>query len=117
MLNGVRRLDHSIPPTFVVFPLGMLSTSVIFDFLRLMGGIEIFSNIAYWMVLSGLASGAAAAVLGFLDWLMLPSGSRSRKRALVHLIAYTAVLVIYAASAYIRTNDPSEPQIAAIFLA
>ena len=117
MLTGVRRLGHSIPPTFVVLPLGMLSTSVIFDFVNLMTAREVFSEIAYWMVLGGLTAGLGVAILGLVDWLMLTTGSRAKKRALVHLIAYSFVLIVYAASAYSRTNDPTKPEIAATFLA
>jgi len=117
MLTGVRRLGHSIPPAFVVFPLGMLSASVIFDFVNLMTGRETFSQIAHWMVLGGLTAGLGVAILGLVDWLMLASGSRAKKRALVHLVAYSFVLIVYAASAYSRTNDPSKPEIAATFLA
>lgn len=117
MLSGVRRLGHSIPPTLVVFPLGMLSTSVIFDFAHLIGGSEVFSTIAYWAIMSGLTAGLAIAVLGFVDWLMLPTGTRAKKRASIHLIAYTFVLVIYSFSAYARNNDPQNPEIAATLFA
>jgi uncharacterized membrane protein len=117
MLSGVRRLGHSIPPTFVVFPLGMLSTSVIFDFAHLLGAGEVFSTIAYWMIMSGLTAGLAIAILGAVDWLLLPPRTRARKRAFIHLIAYTFVLVIYAFSAYSRNNDPHTPEIAATLFA
>jgi len=117
MLSGVRRLGHSIPPTLVVFPLGMLSTSVIFDFAHLIGGSEFFTSIAYWSVLGGLTAGLAIAILGLVDWLMLPAGTRAKKRAAIHLIAYTFVLVIYAFSAYVRNNDPHNPEIAATLFA
>lgn len=117
MLSGTRRLGHSIPPTLVVFPLGMLSTSVIFDFAHLVGGSEVFTTVAYWTVMGGLTAGLAIAILGFVDWMMLPAGTRAKKRAAIHLIAYTFVLVIYAFSAYARNNDPHSPEIAATLFA
>jgi uncharacterized membrane protein len=117
MLSGVRRLGHAVPPIFVVAPLGLLSTSVMFDFIHLMGGGVGFGSVAYWMVLSGLTAGAAAAILGFVDWFMLPDGSREKKKALTHLIAYVVVLAAYAASAYVRRNDPTGPEIASTILA
>jgi len=95
----------------------MLSTSVIFDFARLVGGSEVLTTIAYWTVMSGLTAGLAIAILGFVDWLMLPAGTRAKKRAAIHLIAYTFVLVIYAFSAYSRNNDPQNPEIAATLFA
>ncbi len=117
MLSGVRSLGHSIPPIFVVAPLGLLSTSVMFDFIHLIGGSVDFGVVAFWMILSGLTTGIAAAVLGSVDWMILPDGSREKKKALTHLIAYAAVLVVYGAAAYVRRNDPAEPEIASTMLA
>jgi uncharacterized membrane protein len=117
MLSGTRRLGHTIPPTLVVFPLGMLSTSVIFDFVHLVGGSEVFSTIAYWMILGGLTAGLAIAILGLVDWLIIPDGTRAKKRASIHLLAYTFVLAVYTVSAWSRNNDPSSPEIAATLFA
>jgi len=117
MLTGVRRLGHAIPPIFVVSPLGLLSASVIFDFLELVSGGRAFGEIAYWLILSGLTGGIAMAILGTVDRTMLPSGSREKARATVHLIAYVAVLAIYGASAYVRDNDSRTPEVAAMILA
>jgi uncharacterized membrane protein len=117
MLTGVRRLGHSIPPILVVAPLGLLSTSVMFDFVHLMGGSSGFGTVAYWVVLSGLTAGVASGILGFVDWLMLPDGRREKKKALTHLVAYVIVLAAYGASAYVRRNDPAGPEIASTILA
>lgn len=117
MLSGVRNLGHSIPPILIVSPLGLLSTSVMFDFVHLVGGSANFGAIAFWMVLAGLTAGVAAAILGSVDWMMLPDGTREKKKALTHLIAYVTVLIVYGASAYVRRNDPAEPEIASTILA
>jgi uncharacterized membrane protein len=88
-----------------------------FDFVHLMGGSSEFGMAAYWVILSGLTVGVASAILGFVDWLMLPDGTRKKKKALTHLIAYTAVLTVYGASAYVRRNDPAAPEITSTILA
>ncbi|HEY2846716.1 MAG TPA: DUF2231 domain-containing protein, partial [Pyrinomonadaceae bacterium] len=80
-----------------------------FDFVHLMGGSAAFGTIAYWAILGGLTAGIAAAILGLVDWQMLPDGSREKKKALTHLIAYVIVLLIYGGSAYVRRNDPAGP--------
>jgi uncharacterized membrane protein len=116
MLTGVRSLGNTIPPIFVVAPLGLLSTSV-FDFVHLMGGSADFANVAYWMILGGLTAGVAMVILAFVDQLMLPDGSREKKKARIHLTAYVTVLVVYGASAYVRGSDPAGPQIASTVLA
>lgn len=97
----------------VVFPLGLLATGVIFDFVRLLGGSTTFAAVAYWMIAAGLITGAAAAVFGWADWLGLPDDSRVKRLGLTHGIVNSIVLLMYAASLYVRTTDPGEPQIAA----
>ena len=66
--------------------------------------------------MSGLTAGIAAAIFRYLDWLIQRDGSRERKKALTHLIAYVAVLLVYGAAAYIRRNDRAEPEIASTIL-
>lgn len=73
------------------------------------------SQVAYWVVLTGLTGGAAAAVFGWIDWLLLPIGSGARKLALVHLITYLLVLGIYATGFYLRGTATAAPEIASIF--
>ncbi|MFL6373655.1 MAG: DUF2231 domain-containing protein [Pyrinomonadaceae bacterium] len=115
MLSGSRALGHAIPAELVVLPLGLLSTSVIFDFVHLIGGHTAFSQIAYWVILCGLIGGVAAFVFGCLDWLLLPSRSGARRLASVHLALYIIVLAIYGTGLYLRGNDPASPEIASTF--
>jgi uncharacterized membrane protein len=111
MLSGSRALGHVIPAKLVILPLGLLSTSVIFDFVHLLGGSAEFSRVAYWVILAGLTGGVAALVFGWIDWLLLPIGSSARKLAFVHLVIYFIVLGIYGMGLYLRRNDPASPEI------
>jgi uncharacterized membrane protein len=115
MLSGSRALGHTIPAELVVLPLGLLSTSVIFDFVHLLGGNLAFSQIAYWVILSGLTGGVAAFVFGCVDLLLLPSRSFTRKLASVHLVIYVVVLAIYGTGLWLRGNDPGSPEITSTF--
>jgi uncharacterized membrane protein len=111
MLSGSRALGHVIPAKLVVLPLGLVSTSVIFDFVHLLGGSAEFSQAAYWVILAGLTSGVAALVFGWIDWLLLPMGTIARKLAFMHLVVYFIVLGIYGMGLYLRGNDPASPEI------
>ena len=115
MLSGSRALGHAIPAELVLLPLGLLSTSVIFDFFHLVGGSPRFSQVAYWVILSGLTLGAATLVFGWIDWLLLPRPGSARKIASVHLAIYLLVLAIYGMGLCLRGNDPASPEIAATF--
>jgi uncharacterized membrane protein len=113
MESPARILGHSIHPIIVVFPLGLLATAVIFDFIHLLGGPAAFVLVAYWMIVSGLIGGVIAALFGWIDWLGIPPASRARKIGLAHGLVNTLVLSMYAASLYLRSNDAGRPEIAA----
>ncbi|MBV9241933.1 MAG: DUF2231 domain-containing protein [Acidobacteria bacterium] len=113
MESGARVLGHSIHPILIVFPLGLLSTGVVFDFIHLLGGGPTFTLVAYWMIMSGLVGGMLAAIFGWVDWFVIPSNSRAKKVGLLHGIVNAIVLLLYAASLYFRYNDPSRPEIIA----
>lgn len=113
MESGARLLGHSIHPILIVFPLGLLSTGVIFDFIHLLGGSPTFTLVAYWMIASGLIGGVVAAAFGWVDWFVIPAGSRAKRIGLAHGIVNGIVLLLYAGSLYVRYNDPSQPEIMA----
>ena len=110
MLSGSRALGHAIPAELVVLLLGLLSTSVIFDFVHLLAGSPAFSRVAYWVILTGLTVGVAALVFGWMDWLLLPRRGSARKLAFVHLVIYAMVLAIYGMGLFLRGNDPAAPE-------
>src|SRR3712207_9310650 len=57
-------MGHPIHPILIPFPLGLLSTSVVFDVVHLLTGNGKWSEISFWMT--------AAGVIGGLD----PAGFR-----------------------------------------
>jgi uncharacterized membrane protein len=115
MESSARVLRHSTHPTLIVFPLGLLSTGVIFDFIHLLGGSPTFSVIGYWMMMAGLFGGIMAAISGWADWFAVRKRTRSKTLGLVHGVVTTVVLLLYAGSLYLRYNDPAHPEIAATF--
>ena len=67
-----RLLGHSIHQMLIVFPLGLLAMGVIFDLIFFGADNEIFSAVAYWMIVAGIVGALAAAPFGFADWLKIP---------------------------------------------
>ena len=100
---------HAIHPILVVFPLGLLSTSVAFDVVGLgshQGGWHV---IAYWMIAAGLLGGLAAAAFGVLDFIGIPEKTRARSVGIWHGVANSVVLVLFAISWFARRPDPAIP--------
>ncbi|HEY5312182.1 MAG TPA: DUF2231 domain-containing protein [Pirellulales bacterium] len=102
MKDSVRILGHAVHPMLVVFPLGLLTTSVVFDVIHYATGDWLWSTISFWTMTVGLIGGLAAALFGLMDWSALPAGSRARHIGSRHAIVNAVVLVLFAVSWIIR---------------
>lgn len=102
MESGVKIFGHPVHPMFVVFPLGLLSTAVIFDVLYLISGNPGFPTASFYMIAAGVLGGLTAAVFGFMDWLGLPRDSRARRVGAWHGIGNFIIVVLFAASWLLR---------------
>jgi uncharacterized membrane protein len=107
MESKLKLLGHPVHPMLIVFPLGLLSTAVIFDLLYLATGNGDLAIFAFWAIAAGVVGGLAAAVFGFGDWLAIPGGTRAKRLGLVHGIGNVAVTALFALSWLLRTGDPT----------
>ena len=107
MESRVKVLGHPVHPMLVVFPLGLLSTAVVFDVLYLVTGNEELAFFSFWAIAAGLVGGLAAAVFGLIDWLALPRGTRARAVGLTHGAGNVVVVGLFAVSWILRTGDPA----------
>jgi uncharacterized membrane protein len=108
MESRFKVLGHGAHPILIVFPLGLLATSVIFDVVHLVTGNGQFSVVSYWMILAGVIGGVVAAVPGFVDWFAIPAGTRAKRVGLLHGVGNDIVLVLFAVSWWMRRGNPPE---------
>jgi uncharacterized membrane protein len=107
MRSRVRAGGHAVHPVLIVFPLGLLTTAVGFDILRLITDRASFAFTAAHVIAAGVLLGVVTAATGWLDWLLtVPAGTRARRVGLVHGLANTAVLVLFAISWLLRAGAP-----------
>lgn len=106
---------HPVHPMLIVFPLGLLATSFIFDLIGLASGNPVWFDRSYSMIIAGIVGGLAAAVFGFLDWLALPWNTRAKTVGLWHGAGNVVVVVLFFVSAIIRTGAPAGPSGWAVF--
>jgi uncharacterized membrane protein len=104
-----RLFGHSIHQMLIPFPFGLLATGVIFDIVRLAGGAPKFSEVAYWMIAAGVIGGLVAAPFGTADWTKVPSGTRAKRIGAIHGIGNVVLVVLFAASWWLRRGDPMTP--------
>jgi uncharacterized membrane protein len=106
MESRVNLLGHPVHQMLVVFPLGLLATSVIFDLVFLANREPEMALAAYWMQAAGLIGGLVAAPFGLLDWTRIPAGTRAKRVGAVHGMGNALVIVLFLCSWVLR-NDPS----------
>jgi uncharacterized membrane protein len=117
MESKAKVLGHPIHPILIVFPLGLLSASVIFDIVYLLTDTPAFAIVSYWTLVGGLIGGLVAAPPGWIDWFAIPSGTRAKRVGLVHGLGNMLVMVLFAASWLFRRDDPGyQPSTLAIGL-
>ena len=107
--HGAKFLGHPIHPMLVVFPLGLLVTSLIFDFIRLGTGNGTWGLVAEYMIGAGIIGGLVAAVFGLIDWLSIPAGTRAKTIGAWHGIGNVIVVLLFAISWAMRRDLPETP--------
>jgi uncharacterized membrane protein len=116
MKSRARIFGHAVHPILIVFPLGLLTTGVIFDAIHLIWGNPDMAGIAYWMILAGIIGGILAAPFGLIDWLAIPSGTRAKTIGAMHGGANALALLLFIASWWMRSDGPLRPEMAASIL-
>lgn len=115
MESRAKILGHAGHAILIVFPLGLLSTAVIFDVIYLFTDNPNLSLVSFWMIIAGIVGGVLAAIFGWIDWFAIPQGTRAKKIGLIHGAGNVAVMGLFAISWFIRLNaDTPEPSTTAL---
>jgi uncharacterized membrane protein len=97
-------VGHAIHPMLVVFPLGLLTTAVIFDLIYLFTDRESFAVAAAYAIGAGVIGGLFAAAAGWIDWTKVPNGTRAKRIGTVHGTGNMVVMLLFALSWLLRAN-------------
>ena len=107
MESRVKFLGHPIHPMLIVFPLGLLATSVIFDIAYVLSGNGDLAIFAFWALIAGIIGGLSAAVFGLADWLRVPSDTRAKRIGMMHGGGNLVVVVLFLLSLIVRWSHPT----------
>ncbi len=117
MESRAKLAGHAAHPILIVFPLGLLSTSVLFDVVYLLADDPMFAQVSYWMIVAGLLGGLAASLPGWIDWFAIPGGTRAKRIGLIHGTGNVLVLLLFAVSWLFRRDETNYiPSILALAL-
>ena len=108
---------HPVHQMLIVFPLGLLSTAVIFDLIHLITSNPMWSVMAYWVIAVGIIGGLCAALFGAIDWWGIPSGTRAHALGIWHGLGNVCVVALFFVSWLLRRPNPGAPStIAVLFM-
>src|SRR5947207_11532588 len=116
MESKAKLLGHPIHPMLIVFPLGLLATAVVFDLVALINKDASWYHISFWIIAAGIIGGLCAAVFGLVDWFAIPDRTRAKNIGLLHGAFNVLVVLMFAASWWMRRNTAEIPTMAALVL-
>jgi uncharacterized membrane protein len=116
MESRAKLFGHAIHPILIVYPLGLLSTAVVFDEIHLVTANPMWATISFWMIAAGVVGGLIAALFGFIDYLNIPNGTRAKRIGLLHGLVNVMVMVLFAISWLLRSDTPEAPSSLALAL-
>ncbi len=114
MESRAKLFGHAIHPVMIVFPLGLLATSVVFDVIYLFRGSSTMATVAFYMIAAGIVGGFLASPFGTIDWLAIPAGTRAKRIGLMHGGANIVALLIFIFSWWLRRDAPENPETLAV---
>lgn len=116
MESKAKLLGHPIHPMLIVFPLGLLAVSLVFDVIHLATGGTQWAQTSFWMIAAGILGGLLAAIFGLIDWMAIPRHTRAKVIGAWHGLGNLAVVALFGLSWYLRRDNPLAPDGAAIAL-
>ncbi len=101
---------HPLHPFLVPLPIGAFVSSLIFDILTWTrpGELPWLVDGAWWLIGVGLIGAGIAAVVGVVDLMQVPRGTRPRRVALAHSTLNVVVAVLFLIGYVWRAGDHVE---------
>ena len=94
---------HPFHPMLVTIPIGTWIASFVFDIAALASTEkEVFAAGAYWLIAIGVIGALAAAVLGLLDLLAIPRGTKAFRTGLTHMALNLVVVALFVINFAVR---------------
>jgi uncharacterized membrane protein len=107
MKTRVRAMGHSVHPMLVVFPLGLLTTAVVFDLIHVITGNATYAQVGFWNITAGLIGSVLAAVTGLVDWTGIPRSTRAKSLGLLHGGLNALGVVVFLIAWIVRLDRPA----------
>jgi uncharacterized membrane protein len=104
------RYGHPLHPALVAVPIGAWVASFVFDVAsHLADDPRSLAQGSRWLIALGVLGAVAAAMVGILDLLAIPTGTRVFRIGLTHMSINLAVTAAYVVDFLIRRGAGGEP--------
>jgi uncharacterized membrane protein len=101
---------HPLHPALVAVPIGAWIASFVFDVAsHLAADPGALAQGARWLIGIGVLGALVAAMVGLLDLLAIPTGTRAFRTALLHMTSALTATTAYAVGFAIRGGEPVAP--------
>jgi uncharacterized membrane protein len=109
MESRMKILGHAVHPILIVFPLGLFATAVVFDAIGWATGNGSWLQASFRIIAAGIIGGMISALFGLIDFQAIPWDTRAKRIGIWHGLGNVAVIVLFAASWFMRWTTPSNP--------
>jgi uncharacterized membrane protein len=97
---------HPFHPILVTVPIGAWVSSLVFDIAsRVVDAPAFLARGSVWLIAIGVIGAVGAAMVGSLDLLAIPTGTRAFRTGLVHMTLNLAVTGAYAGNFFWRQGE------------
>lgn len=104
MTSRAKLAGHPVHPMLITYPVGLLTTAVVFDIIYLITDRPGFTGAAAYAIAAGIIGGLLAAPFGWIDYFKIPADTRAKRIGLLHGLINVVVLVLFAVSWLLRWN-------------
>jgi uncharacterized membrane protein len=106
---------HPFHPMLVTVPIGAWVTSLIFDLAsRFVASPGFLARGSSWLIAIGIIGAVIAALIGFLDLLLIPPGTEVSRTVLLHLSLALTVTAAYIGNLVWRHAEHGRPGAVAV---
>ncbi len=112
----IKLLGHSVHQMLVPLPIGLLIGTAGLDAWQLFDPSPARAEVTFVLLLGTLITGGIAAVVGWIDWSGIPTGTRARSVGLAHGVGNALLLSLLLISWTLRREVPSMPPTPALWL-
>lgn len=113
MYSKVKIAGHPVHPMLVGYPVAFYTAALVCYIVYSSGGDPFWFKVAVTANIAGVVMALLAAVVGFIDWLNIPAGSKPKKVGRSHMICNVLALVCFAVNAWLQCPkwDDAAPEL------